>query len=77
MTFYKKKKRFHPYDEAILQVFANTDKIVTPGEVADYLGIPPATVKRRILKLMRKRYISCKLEGKRLYCQKGSKEIEI
>lgn len=73
MSFFRKSKKFNPYDESILKTFSRLDKKVTPSEVAKYLKIHPNTAKKRIKSLSKEGYLSCRTEGKRLYCERGRK----
>lgn len=68
IKFFKEKKKFDPYEESIMRTLARTHKKVTPTEIADYLGIHPNTVKKRIEGLEKKKIVECKKDGKFLYC---------
>ncbi|MFX0178386.1 MAG: hypothetical protein ACFE85_19400 [Candidatus Hodarchaeota archaeon] len=59
--------------KAVAKTFNSTNKVVTPSEVAEYLGIHPNTAKNRIEKFEKKGFIKCKKEGNRLYCKRKKK----
>lgn len=68
--------KLKPIDKAILKVIVDSNRKITPSEVAYYVSISPATAKRKILKLAKKRYIRIQREGMRLYCSPGPKHEE-
>lgn len=74
--FFKKPKPLKKVDQignAVAKTFNSTTKVITPSEVATYLGIHPNTAKDRIKQFEKKGYIKCKKEGNRLYCERKKK----
>jgi len=67
--FFKKVSKHDVYEKAILDVFSNIKKRVTPSEVAEYLKISPHTVKTRVDGFIRKGVLDCKNEGRKQYCK--------
>jgi len=63
------KDKFDPIDRDILKALSKSRLRVTPTKIARAINIHPATAKRRIEILNKKKHVDCKFRGNRLMCK--------